>query len=346
MAAGTVAYLRLLGVLFFSALLSFNSFSQEIIPLQKGVNTSIRGLSVVNNSVAWISGSNGYTALSTDAGKTWKWKQLSGYEKLDFRDIEGFSASEAVMVSAGSPAVILSTVDGGASWKEVYRNNSPDIFLDGMDFWDRKRGIIYGDPIAGQMQLLQTLDGGGSWSNISKSLDISLIEGEASFAASGTAVRTLKKGKVRIATGGKQSRLFSSDDYGQTWQVSSIPIIQGESSTGPFSIAFSGQKNGAAVGGDYLKDTLRTNNFVLTFDGGKNWSKPIVGPFGYRSAIEYISKSKLITTGPSGTDISEDGGRTWRQISQQGFNCVRKAKKGKWILLAGGKGTISWFKFP
>ena len=342
MAAGTVNYSRFLSVLFFSAVLSLNSFSQQIIPLQKGVNTSIRGLSVVNNSVAWISGSNGYTALSTDGGKTWKWKQLSGYEKLDFRDIEGFSAKEAVMVSAGSPAVILSTLDGGASWKEVYRDDSPDIFLDGMDFWNRKRGIIYGDPIAGKMQLLQTLDGGASWTNMSNNLNISLIEGEASFAASGTAIRTLKKGKVRIATGGKQSRLFSSDDYGQTWQVSPIPIIQGESSTGPFSIAFSDHMNGSAVGGDYLNDTMRTDNLVLTIDGGKSWSKPATGPFGYRSAIEYISKDTLIATGPTGTDISEDGGRTWKQISQDGFNCVRKAKKGKWILLAGSKGTISW----
>lgn len=341
MAASSINCQRFSGVFLFAALLSINAFSQQIIPLQQGVNTSIRGLSVVNNSVAWISGSNGYSALSTDAGQTWRWKQLTGYEKLDFRDVEGFSAKEAVMVSAGTPAVILSTLDGGVSWKEVYRNESPDIFLDGMDFWNRKRGIIYGDPIGGQMQLLETVDGGASWTNISKNLNIPLIDGEASFAASGTAVRTMKKGKVRIATGGKQSRLFSSDDYGQTWQVSSIPIIQGESSTGPFSIAFRNQNNGVAVGGDYLKDTLRRGNLVLTSDGGKNWSKPVIGPYGYRSAIEYITKDMLLATGPSGTDISEDGGRTWKQLSQEGFNCVRKAKKGKWVVLAGGRGRIS-----
>lgn len=344
MAAGTVSYLRFLYVLFLFATISIDGLSQQIVPLQKGVNSSIRGLSVVNNAVAWISGSKGYTALSTDSGKTWKWKQLKGYEELDFRDIEGFSAKEAVMVSAGSPAVILSTLDGGVSWEEVYRNESPDIFLDGMDFWNRKRGIIYGDPIGGQMQLMETFDGGESWNNISNKLKITLSNGEASFAASGTAIRTLKKGKVRIATGGKKSRLFFSENYGQTWQVSSIPIIQGENSTGPFSIAFTNHMRGAAVGGDYLRDTLRNDNLVLTIDGGITWTKPAKGPFGYRSAIEYISKSKLITTGPSGTDISEDGGRTWRQISNEGFNCVRKAKKGKWVLMAGAKGTISGLK--
>lgn len=246
-----------------------------------------------------------------------------------------------MIVSAGSPAVILRTIDGGRSWKEVYRNNSPDIFLDGMDFWNRKHGIIYGDPIAGKMQLLETVDGGRSWRDITNNLKIPLLEGEASFAASGTAIRTLKSGNVRIATGGKQSRLFSSNDYGQTWQVSSIPIIQGQNSTGPFSIAFINHKIGVAVGGDYLKDTLRTANLVLTRDGGSNWIKPVTEPFGYRSAIEYISKKVLIATGTAGTDVSEDGGMTWRQISKEGYNCVRIAKKGNWILLAGGKGKIS-----
>ena len=223
----TVSRLQFFSLLFIGCLWFSASFSQQITELQTGKNTSIRGLSVVNNSVAWVSGSNGCTALSTDAGKSWKWNQVPGYEKLDFRDIEAFSSTEAVMVSAGSPAVILSTVDGGTTWKEVYRNAAPEIFLDGMDFWNRQHGIIYGDPIGGQMQLLETTDGGATWKNISAQLKIPLAEGEASFAASGTAIRTGKKGNVWIATGGSQSRIFHSRDFGQNWQAYACPIIQG-----------------------------------------------------------------------------------------------------------------------
>lgn len=336
--------MKFLGILLIGFLLTYSGYAQEIISLQSGKNTSIRGLSVVSNRVAWISGSNGYTALSTDGGKSWKWKQIPGYEKLDFRDIEAFSATEAVIVSAGTPAVILITADGGKSWKETYRNTSPDIFLDGMDFWSSRHGIIYGDPIAGQMQLLETKDGGASWTNISDQLTIKLAEGEASFAASGTAIRTGKRGNVRIATGGNQSRLFHSTDYGKTWQAQACPIIQGHNSTGPFSIAFLNNKTGVAAGGDYMKDTLRRDNLVLTYDGGKTWTRPQSGPYGYRSAIEYISKNVLLATGTSGTDISEDGGLTWRNISAEGYNCVRKSKKGNWILLAGAKGKISRIK--
>ena len=320
--------------------ISGNTYSQQIVPLTMGTKTSLRGLSVINNSVAWVSGSNGYTGITTDGGKNWKWAQIAGYETFDFRDIEAFSATEAVIVNAGSPAVILLTRDGGHSWKEVYRNSSPEIFLDGMDFWNRNHGIIYGDPIAGEMQLLETRDGGDTWDNISGQLKINLAAGEASFAASGTAIRTGKHGNVWIATGGTQSRIFHSKDFGKNWQAYTCPIIQGENSTGPFSLAFLNNKIGVAAGGNYLKDTLRANNLVTTSDGGQSWKMPKVNPFGYRSAIEFISKKVLVTTGSSGTDISMDGGNIWENISKEGFNCVRRAKKGDMILLTGSNGTI------
>ena len=57
---------------------STNIFSQrKILPkvevLNTGVKTSLRGLSVVNNNVVWVSGSNGMVGKSSNAGKNWKW---------------------------------------------------------------------------------------------------------------------------------------------------------------------------------------------------------------------------------------------------------------------------------
>lgn len=315
--------------------------AQTIQILHKDKDTSLRGLSVVDNSIAWVSGSKGWTALSQDGGKTWDWKQIKGYDNLDFRDIEGFSSSKAIIVSAGTPAVILVTSDSGRNWKEVYRNESKEIFLDGMDFWGTERGIIYGDPINGKMVLLESRDGGMSWQNISAQNTIGLIDGEASFAASGTNIRTGRGGKVWIATGGVQSRLFRSNDYGLNWEANKLPIIQGKNSTGPFSIAFYGSKIGLAVGGDFLLDTSRVNNVVLTKNGGRDWIRPKITLFGYRSAVEYLSKKELIASGPKGTDRSTDGGKTWMKLSDQGFHTVRKAKSGNLVLLTGGNGRIA-----
>jgi photosystem II stability/assembly factor-like uncharacterized protein len=329
----------------FIILFCIKAQSQTLTPLESGRKTSLRGLSVVDDSVAWVSGSKGWTARSINGGKTWSWKQISGYESLDFRDIEAFSENRAILMSAGTPAVILLTTDGGSVWKEVYRNESPDIFLDGMDFWDAEKGLIYGDPIKGQLVLLKTSDGGVSWENISQKNTISLVAGEASFAASGTAIRCDSKGNAWIATGGLQSRIFYSSDYGNTWKANPCPIIQGKSSTGPFSIAFHTNRIGIAAGGDYLIDSSRVNNLLLTRNGGKTWEKPSITTFGYRSAIEYISKNVLIATGPTGTDWSKDAGKTWINLSLDGFNTVRKAKKGTLVLFTAANGKISRLKF-
>jgi photosystem II stability/assembly factor-like uncharacterized protein len=332
--------------LLFLLLLGYSNIlcAQTLIPLHSGTKTSLRGLSVVNDAVAWLSGSNGMYAISTDAGRNWKWNQLSSYNKFDFRDIEAFSEQKAVMVNAGTPSVILLTNDGGASWKEVYRNESSEIFLDGMDFWDEKSGIIYGDPINGQMVLLKTSDGGQSWVDISANNQIKLISGEASFAASGTGIRCGKHGKVWIATGGAQSRIFYSADYGKSWEDYACPIIQGKSSTGPFSIAFYRNK-GIAVGGDYLQDTSRVNNILLSTDKGQTWTSALIPTFGYRSAVEYLSAKVLVATGPQGTDLSVNGGKSWQKLSDNGYHTVRKAKSGKLVLLSGSNGKIAQIRY-
>src|ERR1700744_3359092 len=96
--------------------------AQKVVLLQQGTPTSIRGLSVVDDNVAWISGSNGYTAITKDGGKNWVWQEVKGFEKADFRDIEAFSDKEAKIMASGTPALILKTIDGGKNWQIKYRN--------------------------------------------------------------------------------------------------------------------------------------------------------------------------------------------------------------------------------
>ena len=91
--------------------------AQHIELLEQGKPTSIRGLSVVDDKVAWVSGSSGTISTTTDGGKNWNWQQVKGFEKADFRDIEAFSDKEAIIMSSGTPALILKTTDGGATWK-------------------------------------------------------------------------------------------------------------------------------------------------------------------------------------------------------------------------------------
>jgi hypothetical protein len=81
---------RLLQI-FLCILLSISGQAQILQLINSGTSVSLRGLSVVNDQVLWVSGSEGTVGLSTNGGISWKWTRVPHYEKSDFRDIEAFS---------------------------------------------------------------------------------------------------------------------------------------------------------------------------------------------------------------------------------------------------------------
>lgn len=316
---------------------SFPVFSQTLERYAlREIRSSFRGLSVVTDSVAWVSGNNGWVGRTTNRGQHWEFTQVPGFESLDFRSLYAFNDSVALLVNAGSPAYILRTTTGGKSWQVVYTNSASAIFIDGVDFWNDKEGVLYGDPIDGRMFLLFTKDGGHTWNEPPLETRPALAEGEASFAASGTGIRCYDKNRLVITTGGKTSRLFFSDNRGKTWRTSTPPVQQGNESSGAFSVAFQNLKTGIVVGGNFAIDTLRIKNMFYTSNAGKTWKEAETSPKGYRECVEYVAADTWITTGPTGTEYSTDGGNNWMHLSgDRGFHVVRKARKGNWIVIAG-----------
>lgn len=300
-----------------------------------------RGMSVVDNAVAWVSGSKGVVGRSIDGGKSWRFLQVRGHEKLEFRSLYAFDSLNAVIANAGTPAMILRTSDGGRNWNSVFQNSHPDAFIDGVDFWNPNEGIFYGDAIEGSMLIIRTKDGGKTWEEIPSDLRPKLMAGEGSFAASGTNIRCIGKDNVVIATGGKHSRLFVSSDKANTWKIRQVPIIQGETMTGIFSTAFLDANRGIIVGGNYEIDSLAKDHIFLTEDGGKSWTPPATPTRGIREGCEYLSNNTLIATGYPGIDISFDGGRNWQPFSdEKQFAVVRKARRGSLVVIAGGSGKL------
>lgn len=307
--------------------------------LTEGTKTSLRGLSVVNDKIIWVSGSNGTIGKSVDGGENWKWYSVKGFEKRDFRDIEAFDATTALIIVVGEPGYILKTSDGGENWKVVYEDHTKGVFLDAMEFWHLHSGIVIGDPIDGKFYILRTFDGGTTWAKIpEKNLPLA-IEGEALFAASGTNIRKLDNDEACFVTGGKVSRLFWKKD------PITLPIIQGKESTGANSIAIYKNKYFIVVGGDFNDSKSSEKNCFYTRDGGKTWITPETLPNGYRSCVEFYEKKKAITCGLTGVDYSKDGGKNWQNISTHSFHVVRKAVEGKGVFLAGSNGTIARFNY-
>jgi len=309
-------------------------FSLKIIA--KAPITSIRGLSIAADQSVWVSGTGGMTGRSTDHGKSWQWVQVTGCDSCDWRSIKAFSRDKAIVMNAGEPAHIFLTENGGKSWQRVYFDDTKGIFFDGLSFANNQEGVAIGDPLQGRFAMLRTRNGGKSW--VPPAVLPEAHSGEALFAASGTGMLALPGGAVYFATGGTSSRFFKWQQ--NAWHAYPLPLIQGQSTTGTFSIAFRDAQNGIAVGGNYQHDTLRTGNCALTRDGGVSWMVPAVSPLGYRSCVAYISNQLLVATGPSGTDISADGGEHWYNISKEGFHVVQTKEKS-YVYLAGADGRIA-----
>ena len=306
-----------------------------------GTAASLRAVSAPGNRVIWLAGNGGTILRSVSEGETWALRGIPGFEKSDFRSLYAFDSLHALVACTGSPAVILRTADGGQNWQEVYRNTHPEAFLDGIDFWDQDRGMVYGDPLNGRFLLLLTTDGGRTWLPVPEEQRPAADSGEASFAASGTAIRLWDKQKAAIATGGRVSRIWYTENGGRNWICRPVPIIQGAASQGIFSIAVRGRK-WVVTGGDFTRDTLRRNHVFYSEDEGKTWNFPARPTGGYRESVEWTDSGGLLATGPGGSDFSSDGGKTWEPVTElAGFHVVRQARGGKEMVMAGGKGRAA-----
>ncbi|UEG48761.1 oxidoreductase [Ferruginibacter lapsinanis] len=313
--------------LFFSFLIFFSK--AQTIQTIDSIGVSLRGLSVVNDKVIWVSGSMGAVGRSVDSGNTWKWYTVEGFEKNDFRDIEAFDETSAVIMGTGEPAYILRTADGGETWKVVFEDNTKGMFLDAMEFWNENSGIVVGDPIDGKFFVGRTFDGGFTWRGIPPENYPPAEQGEVCFAASGTNVRKLGNAEAVFVSGGKTSSIFIRD------KIIELPFEKDKETAGANSVAVKNKKIMAVVGGDFMVPDSTTKNCFITKDAGNKWVAPKIPPHGYRSCIEYIDNKKWISCGLNGVDYSIDEGVTWKWISKEGYNVCRKSANGNTVFLAG-----------
>ena len=315
----------------------------DVILVTSGTNTSLRGLSVVNDNVIWVSGSNGTVGRSLNAGKNWNWMTVKGFEKKEFRDIEAFDGKTAVILAIDSPAYILKTTDGGETWKVVYENKTKGMFLDAMDFSDYANGLVVGDPVNNKIFLAFTSDNGSNWKELTSDTKRPKTDsGEAFFAASGSNIRLYRDGNYYIASGGSVSRLITNS------AAYPLPLIQGKESTGANSIDIYDNGNPAKaskrmiiVGGDFSNPTSTEKNCIYTNNAGKTWNTPRRPPHGYRSCVEYLSQKDIVSCGINGVDHSTDGGKSWKWISKEGFHVCRIARNGSAVFLAGENGKVA-----
>ena len=311
---------------------------EDVWELQNsGVATSLRGLCAVSETCCWASGAKGTVIRTTDGGESWRTVGPPDTETADFRDLEAWDEFTAVLMSAGDVDRLYRTEDGGTSWTLVYEHPDRGAFFDGMSFDPTgTRGWLMGDPINGKVHLLATDDAGKTWKQLPDSSSPSVADGIAAFAASGTHLLCRDKETLLIGLGGvdvksvaaPQAAVLMTTDSGQGWQNVTLPIRSSQSA-GVFSITAIAPESPRliVVGGDYLKSEQSTDNVALSEDSGRSWRLPKTSrPGGFRSVVVSVLQDDgnplVITTGPSGTDQSTDGGESWIGISRNGFHTM------------------------
>lgn len=315
-----------------------------------GSDARLRGLSAVSRSTAWVSGSAGTVLRTRDGGASWQDVSPPGAAELELRDIEAFDAERAVALSIGEgeDSRVYRTEDGGKSWSETFRNDTPDAFYNCLTFFDRKNGLAVSDPVDGTFRVLATQDGGRSWQVLPDEGMPPALEGEHNFAASGQCLVSAGQRDVWMATGGaERARVLHSADRGRTWTAAEASIPAGIPERGVFALAFRDRHHGLAVGGDYRPGEASPDASAASRDGGTTWIRSHRPVPEYRSGVTWLphTRSAALAVGPTGTDLSLDGGRTWRTVDDGSYDTVDCARGfGCWA--AGEQGRIARLEPP
>jgi photosystem II stability/assembly factor-like uncharacterized protein len=308
-------------------------------PVPTGSTQQYRGLDAVSARVAWVGGSAGEVLRTLDGGRTWQNVSPPGSEGLLFRDVEAESAWRAsvLAIGEGEASRIYTTFDGGRTWSPAFVNDDPAAFYDCMDFYPGgTRGLALSDPVGGRFRIAATDDFGRSWHVLPNTGMPDAVAGEFAFAASGTCLVTRGR-DAWFATGGGAARVFHSRDGGLTWTAVAAPIPAAEAG-GVFSLAFRTPREGAMVGGDFTAPANGVRASGLSRDGGASWTQG--GDLtGYRSGVDWMSPKTLIAVGPTGSDISFDGARSWRPFDTAAYDAVDCVASTCWA--SGPAGAVA-----
>lgn len=317
-----------------------------LIPQSSGTTARLIGVHAVSQNVAWVSGVEGTFAVTTDGGATWDAGVVPGAEALEFRDVQGVSATEAYLLSIGpgTDSRIYHTIDGGANWDLQFENQDPNAFYDCFAFWTPNRGFVFSDAVGDRFPVRRTTDG-ETWVDIGDNLP-EAQPFEFAFASSGTCTAAQGGKRAWIVTGGTgDARVIATTDGGESWTPYPTPIVQGapEGASGIFTIDFRDPQRGILAGGDLVREAEVLPNVARSTDGGATWELVTPFPFGTVFGLSYVGKSgqpAVFAVARGGVAWSPDEGDTWNEIDGfEDFWAVSFASHhAGWMV--GGEGRI------
>jgi photosystem II stability/assembly factor-like uncharacterized protein len=319
-----------------------------VTPQQSGTAALLIAVSAVNDDVVWVAGANRTFLRTVNGGATWNAGQVPVPDapNLQFRDVHAVDASTAYLLSIGNgrDSRIFKTTDAGATWRTQFVNSDSAAFYDCFDFWSPDSGLVVSDAARGDMIVRTTFDGGATWNLVPASALPRPIEGEGSFAASGTCIVTQRGGHAWIAS--NKGRVIHTPDYGRSWIAVRTPISVSDS-VGVVSVAFRDPRNGVAFGGFGADagDTL----IAGTHDGGATWSvrsRPALRGGISGGAYVSVRRRALVAAGFTGAVYSPDEGASWVPLDTANYWGIGMSPSGRAGWITGRGGRIVRISFP
>ena len=298
-----------------------------------------RAVTFVNDDALIIGGPNGVYCGKYFGGDLIEQPALIGAE--DLRDIHLFMNGTIALLSSGDTGKIYIV---GFNGEQATVFDTAGVFLDGMDFFDDKNGIAYGDPINGKFFLTQTHDAGRSWTAFTPEFIPTILKNEAGFAASGTGIQCINDSTVYFATGmADTARLFCSYDRGKNWIAKNTPLKSGDS-YGIYSMYFWSATEGMIIGGSWEETEYKKKICYFTSDGGDTWINRSKGLGGYTSCVQGNENGSCIfATGDHGTFYTLDKGLNWNLLFERNYYSI--SVSNEFVAFVGRDGAVEILRF-
>ena len=315
--------------LFLVCIISLNlnaQFWTELAPFTNNTGFVPRQISIVDNNVVWVNGSNPSAisvqkwSRSLDSGLTWEEGIINlGNPALQVSSIYALSAEKAY-VSAFSTDGITSggvwvSTDGGVTWTQqtsALFNTPLESFPNFIHFFDDSNGIVAGDPENGYFEIYTTTDGGQNWSRV-PSQNIPAVNAEEY----GYSLKFEARDNS-VWFGTNKGRLFKSDDKGLNWVAHQTPLSDFSSGTIAGDFAFKNSNDGLLISSTW--------SLWKTSDGGANWTlmtNSINDQSCFNYDIErvpgttdaYFAWGEKVANGDRSSTYSLNGGAFWDDLS-------------------------------
>lgn len=270
--------------------------------IYSGTTDHILGLYFSDSLHGFVSLASGLILKTIDAGETW---QPQDAPKQNILTDIAFATSQRGFILADSGRA-LRTDDGGKSWNAVVVNSNDTQVLVDIAFSDSLHGIIVGGT-QNNGRVLRTTNGGDTWQRIAVDTTPKYIG--VSCKGNTCAIVGYRVGPSRAGV------VLISNDHFASWRLADTAGLDHY----PGTVAVIDSQRIMVMGQlPRFVDTLGVLA-VLTENGGKTWQKIKSGirtDIYWFNSVAVSENNNIIGVGQNSCIVlSNDGGRTWRELS-------------------------------